>query len=354
MNPNPPPFKQIQPPFSPGVPSLSYKSKSKSTNKNKKFVNKPKKVNQTPKFNFLPKDFFPSSLTSLLVAIPISPLEKNLHHIESVRDGFYFKLPFTLKREKDEFLGAVQKIKKVRSALKKFLHFYRFKKLKQANKEDIVTGEKPKTPIWIVDWKIGKKWIFEAKTLMSDITSRLQHHDGFFEEPLSPRNPYTNLPLTLSQNISIWSQFSFHSSLPPSTVFSAFRSSKWYLPSFKQNHLPFLQRHALKETMNDYTSYDFQDRMIDFIRYVFQNQDHHLLPEQSFLHAIENHMDEPYMISWKKYCTLFWLVPILHRGNSKEIVQQQGGIVDLATAELVSKKYIVIALRNFFLRPTGI
>lgn len=336
-------FSLLKPAFHPGI---AIQSKSKS----KKVLKKLKQSKRSSKFNFLPKDFFPPPLTSLLCSIPISPLSENLKSISSMENGFYFSLPTTLKREKDEFQGAVKKIKSLRNTFKTFLHFYRFRKLKQSNKKDIVTGETPKYPIWIVDWKQGQKWLFEAKTLMSDITFRLQHHDGFFEMPLPPRNPYTNIPLTLTQNISIWLQFSFSSLLPPSTSFCAFRSVKWYLPSFQLVNSTYLQKIALKETMNDYTSYDFQDRMIDFIRYVFNDQDHYSYPEQSFIHAVENHMDEPYMIEWKKYCYLFWLAPILHKGNSKEVQLQQHGVVNIATSELVPKKHIVVTLRNLYLK----
>jgi hypothetical protein len=165
---------------------------------------------------------------------------------------------------------AIFKTNKYRGIFRRFLNRWRLSRFQKVNDEDLFTCEVPKYPIQIVDWSSKSIWVFEGQSLMRDITNRLLHHDGCFEDPLAPRNPYTNLPLTASQTISVWSQLMRSSASFP---FTAYRASRMNLSHFRYEHRIYLAIHALRKTFEDITFYETKEKMLDFIEMAFDRQD---------------------------------------------------------------------------------
>ena len=87
----------------------------------------------------------------------------------------------------------------VRWAFKRLIQRWRVKKLRTANTADVSTMEPPKQPITIIDWPNRSRYVFEASTLFRDLKERLYANSYLFPTPLQPRNPFTNLPLSLGQ-----------------------------------------------------------------------------------------------------------------------------------------------------------
>ncbi len=180
--------------------------------------------NQSQEFCILPNsDFIPPILNCITY---------QQEFLQSWSEKFY--TPFSV-RFSDEFrqslCDCVKENIRIKFILRKFLHFWRSKHLKQVNTEDIVTLESPVQPIEIVDWKTRQKYVFEKSTLLQDIATKLYYHSGFFDQPIHPKNPLTNLPLTQSQMVSVWNQLQ---PIPQKYIIvSLFQSYRFNLHYFK-------------------------------------------------------------------------------------------------------------------------
>ena len=220
-------------------------------------------------------------------------------------------------------------IYKLRLAFMKLLHHWRFKHLQIANTEDIVTMDPPKKPVYIVNWKSKTAHVFEASTLMRDITERLLHHDGFFEESAEPRNPFTNSPLTQAQMISLWNQISL-SGIPTSTAFSAFRQARWNLKTFEAEYAAMLKLNALRKTMRNPAHYDYIDRMVDFIQYVYETKSE-MCDLFLYKDAVKYKNSHSIIRGWETLCKLYYEASILHINNAERFKEITDDIFERAT-----------------------
>jgi hypothetical protein len=222
-------------------------------------------------FNILPKHSMNPIIFTELLTFPtklcdrLAYLEKNypLTRVSHVKYNCGWS------REKSILIRkTIQKILKARAIFRKFLHIIRSKHLKPANTTDAITMEIPRVPIRIVEWSRRQYHVFEASSLMKDITCRLLNSDGVFEDPQLPRNLFTNLPFTQSQTISIWNSLA-SSNVAASAAFTLFRNARFNLEKFILENSAMLKLNALRKTMAQPTSYDYKDRMLDFIAFAY-------------------------------------------------------------------------------------
>jgi hypothetical protein len=232
--------------------------------------------------------------------------------LQSWSEKFY--TPFS-DRFSDEFrqtlCDSVKENIRIKFILRKFLHFWRSKHLKQVNTEDIVTLEIPSEPIQIVDWKTRQKYIYEKSTLLQDIFTKLQYHTGFFDQSIHPKNPLTNLPLTQSQMISVWNQFD---PIPQKYILvSLFQTYKFNLHYFKLDQKIFLRLNALYKTMNQ-DCFDSKERLIDFIdlAYELENVRCFLLKYKNLLNEKPDHL---HLQRWRTLCIRYYEAEIRYENN---------------------------------------
>lgn len=228
------------------------------------------------------------------------------------------------------------RIRELRWVFRKFLHIWRSRRLRMINTEDMCTLEVPKDPVYIVDWKNKIKSVFEASTLMRDITLRLLHHDGFFECAQAPRNPYTNLPLTQSQTISVWTQLAL-SRTSASSVFTEFRKSRWNLYTFVTEYSVSLQLHAFRVTMRNPQHEDYKDRLLDFIMYCYDQEDADCRTHV-FDYAIKNCPGHPLLKRWAALCTRFYEAPIIFSKIPRKVITIQEEVLDSSISLLYRYK----------------
>ena len=331
--------------------------KQKQMNKQKSFCKNSKPFNfKQPIFNILPAHLFHSRVHSSLSFTFANP--KALYNFVEGWKNSPFGSPDSWKNGLDSFWSpqlrdaiedAVFLTQRYRFLFRKFLHHWRFKRLEKVNTTDILTGEPPLTPVHLVDWKLKRLWSFEATTLMRDITSRLYHHDGFFEEPLSPRNPYTNELLSPSQTISVWLQLSY-SRIPASTPFTSFRAARWNLKRFTAEQSIPLQLFAFRKTMKDLNHVDTYEKILDFIQVAYNNEAVDCYT-QAYSHALRNYHNNELVRRWQHLCLKFYEAEIAFYNNldKKELIQNK--IWD-ETIRLLDKQKILVSLRNEDLRNT--
>jgi hypothetical protein len=325
--------------------------KAKKANKGKA-KDPPETINPRPKhyhfwfndtgFNILPKILFHPTIASHLTQVPqnftkrIDFLQKEFPtrdlapHIPAETDIHWIEWS---KAKSTAMRKAINKITRARFLFRILLHHARTRRLQIANTEDIFTMEVPKRPVYIVDWASRQKYTFEAQTLMKDITCRLMTHDGLFENPQEPRNPYTNIPFTQSQMISAWNSI-FSTGIYTSSAFALFRKCKFCISRFILENITFLKVNALYKTMNDPGLYDYSERMIDFIRYAYDEEGVDLRIN-IYTHAMVNYPQHPLLKKWAALCYKFYEVDLLYNTAPLVLNLKKSYILD-STIDLIN------------------
>lgn len=297
----------------------------------------------THPYYILPRKDQPFGLSSVLYQAPRSPAQQHrwlLAYIRKVADekknpskgkstfefkmkeakpAFYFSTLPPISLVKSE----LERNRKVHAALRRFVHIWRVKHLKATNTEDIVTCELPIHPVVIVDWSQKTSTVFEANTLMRDITACLLHHDGFFEEPKALRNPLTNLPLTQSQLISVWTQL-MKSGVPASAAFAQFRQARYSLANFHLAYSTSLRLHAFRDTMKNMLAYDTKECIFNFIDLCSETfEKSYSLTKLTRDIRSEDPRYVLYFQKWRKYCMEHYEADLLYGGqeDSRNAIQ---------------------------------
>lgn len=294
-------------------------------------------------FTILPPHLFHPRISHLLTFCTAS-LKQQSSVIKSVSVcPFQSKLPATndmnafwspiLARE----LGkAVVAVRKSRRLFKILLHHWRVKHLKKANEEDIVSGQTPKHPIYIIDWQANSVYVFEASTLARDMMERLLCHDGLWIDSQAPRNPLTNIPLTQAQTISVYQQLS-RSPVQLGWAVTAFRKVRYDLNRFLLEYDTPIQLHAYRHTMRNRSHEDYKERMLDFIQYAYDQEAIDCLVT-SYAYALQHFPENPIMVLWSHICFKFYEAPLLYYKNPQGLQTFQDALLNQTIPLLTRQK----------------
>lgn len=214
--------------------------------------------------------------------------------IASVGDvGNAFSYYFSKERQTKifEFFYYHQRI---RLAFRKLLFAWRTRKWQRhiLNTEDPFTLCEPDIPLRVVDPASKGTYVFEAPALLTHIHKSLLHHDGFYDEPIFPKNPLTNIRFSLGQ---------LH------TIYLALQKSHWVVELFRLTHFSIarlqiehafsLKKHAIQSTFADVKSHPFISFVLDFIEQEYITHAK-VFPSKIFAWAIINRMNAPIMQLW--------------------------------------------------------
>ena len=306
-------------------------------------------------FNILPDLYFHPVLQNILDFLPVSLKERNqyiekhfpLHSPFAGMSQFVIpSMPYTALWSKEKSLAirrSVCKIMRYRFLFRKFLHKWRFSKIKLANTDDILTGEPPKKTLHIVDWARKQAHVFEAQTIMKDITARLQQHDGLFEAPQPPRNPFTNTPFTLSQTISVWNSIS-EAGIAVSSVFTMYRTARYSYLTFMEENAMYLRLNAHRKTFQEETSYDYKEQMLDFIHlcYTAETLEYNAA---AFSYILFNEPKNHVIQKWKRLCEKYHEADIIFWNNPKKANDIKENVLD-DTYDILSSQNYIVSLYN--------
>ena len=301
-------------------------------------------------FNVLPKEMFNPIIASHLTQFPRN-LTERIHYIDKefpLRDltpqiQACTEIDWTQwsHAKSVAIRSAVRTVVKYRALFRKLLHHMRVKKLSPANTEDIVTMEIPKKPILIVDWTLRQKYTFEAQTLMKDITCRLLTNDGLFQDAQLPRNPFTNLPFTQAQQISVWNSIS-SAGIAVSSVFTLFRKARYNLDVFELENTHYLKLNALKKTMTDSSCYYYRERMIDFIAFAYEQEDVDC-DKTVYTYCMRHHPNHSLLKEWALACYKYYEAEILYMNTPTQLNRKKEQILEL-TRVLIDNEYKLVYL----------
>jgi hypothetical protein len=299
-------------------------------------------------FNILPSHLFHPAISSHLTQIPTNlrerhryldeefPLRDPAPHIPVIEEISWFNWS---KLKSITIRKAIAFILKKRFLYKKLVHHWRVKKLVASNVDDIFTLEPPKKPVSVIDWASKKKYIFEAQTLMRDITCRLMNTDGIFENPQYPRNPFTNISFTQSQMISIWNAI-FSYNIYVSSAFTLFRKARYCLHRFELENSNILKLNALSITMKTPSCYDYRDRMLDFIAYAYADSAD-TCNLYAFKYAMTHYPDDSLLKEWATLCYKYYESEILYINVPAVLATRKNSILN-KTHRLIDKENTLV------------
>jgi len=159
---------------------------------------------------------------------------------------------------------------KVRNRMQTLARRWKTRRLKQANTEDLLTGEQPKQCIRLRDYENRSEYVFEADTIHKDMYERLLHSYYTFPEPQAPRNPYTNELLTFTQFFNVMTQLYDVPGKKIHWALDALFSCSYDMSRF-QNIMASRLRHSLiQRIMSNPTNEIGTEVLADFIEDCFE------------------------------------------------------------------------------------
>jgi hypothetical protein len=172
-------------------------------------------------------------------------------------------------------------------------------------------------------------------------------HDGIWEDSQPPRNPFTNLPLTLIQNISVIQQLARYP-VNLGWAILAFRQVRYDIPRFILEYTKPMQLHAYRITMRDTSHIDYKERMIDFIEYAYDQKSTNCLIA-TYSYCINNFPTNPILKVWGDLCFKFYEASILYANIPEKLHAYQSSIIS-QTSPLLQKQEQLREVRMAHLR----
>ena len=245
-----------------------------------------------------------------------SSIQRSIQH--AGKDAMFAGTGFKQEVEKH-----LLKIQSVRWILRKLVLRWLFRRLAPCTTEDIVTLEPIKAPIHIVDWATRHIYSFEEKTLHQDITASLQHSDGIFAYPIRPKNPLTNLPLTLGQVVCVWESLA-RASFPLSSVVSQYRSVQFDHKRFVEEYSTPLSVLSMKRCILNPLDREGADILFDFIENAYDYNNIYLshASRNKIYTLIYSHKDNDFLRAFRRKCIEYNYSVLVRRYSTVELLQE--------------------------------
>lgn len=152
---------------------------------------------------------------------------------------------------------------RMRTAFQNLARRWLMKHIKHSNEEDLHTGEVPKKLVTIYDWKKRCVYNFEAATILRDMTSRLMNHSYLFPKFLLPRNPYTNIDLSMLEFYAVMKQLRAHGLT--NWKLEALLETRYNMAAFKEKFADSVRHEIIDRQFNDLSSEETIDIILEFV-----------------------------------------------------------------------------------------
>lgn len=225
---------------------------------------------------------------------------------------------------KKQVRDALYTIQSLRFILRKFLLRWLYKRLVPCTTEDIFTLEPIKQPVYVVVWKSRHVYSFEVKTLHRAVTQSLLHASGMFANPLRPKNPLTNIPLSLGQLISVWNTF-ISASIPLSSAISQYRSVHYNHERFFEEYGTVLSVSSMKRCIMNPFDIEGGEYLLDFIEAAYE---YNAIPLKEYFRnkikdAIVKHRDTGFIRRFRVKCVEYNYILLVKKNHSAiELLQE--------------------------------
>jgi hypothetical protein len=236
---------------------------------------------------------------------------------------------------------------RVRLALKRLLmRWLSARKLHTINDVDLVTCDIPKQPVHLIYWPTRSQYVFEARTLHKDMVERLLHHNDLWIHPLPPRNPFTNMNMSVCEMHACITMCRKHGISHWAT--EALRTCQYNLTTFQRNYTVPLKMSALRRMFQntERLSEEAKDFLVDFIE---QEHDHFQIPFREYVYrwALNTIPRNRIIQEWIRACKLFYEIHIT-TPEAGEIELKQLTTVNPITRNLCATIDTLISARNLW------
>ena len=209
-----------------------------------------------------------------------------------------------------------EKVKRAFAALAR--RWIRAKKMRQGNDDDLLTGEPPKNPIVLEDFKGRWQYTFEPSTIARDIISRLtlSMPNTVYPTPKLPRNPYTNQGMTEGQFYSILQQL--RACGKSHWALEALHSLQYNIARFESVMYNKLRSTIITNLFANPTNTAVNDILLHFIRDEYEH--HKIYCDYLFYEwAIEHHHRSPHIQQWRAVCYEMYRIGLHKPDDSPEM-----------------------------------
>jgi hypothetical protein len=246
-------------------------------------------------------------------------LKKNTlkHYVPAIPNRFEFSA-----KDLPACLGIVYKNQRLRTAFAHLARRWIWKRFKQGNQEDLMTGEIPKSPVTLVDWASRSSYIFEPRTICRDMVQRLLMTTyGGFPKPLLPRNPYTNTDMTEGQFYNVMRQLRQHGITH--WILEALYSTNYSVAQMEKEMYFKLRYHSLKQSFANPADAHGQALLIEYIEdeHAFHGK---IYRGDVYKWAMENAPTSSRMTSWRSLCYMHHRLQIdILQPDEKEVEKKK-------------------------------
>lgn len=225
---------------------------------------------------------------------------------------------------------------KLRWIFRRLLNRWRIRYMDKRFKKEVdpITLCEPIKEVFVYDWSVKKKFVFDAKALSQAMETNLLYHEGGFALPKYPRNPWTNLSFTYIQMLSIFYQLQSYGEL--GWAFQTLRQYNFNKRIWQMYHHSTITVTGIKNSIRLLDTADARDLLEDFIlskmddlRITITNRITHAY-RQGMLH-LPNHW---YLERCKHLAILHYEAHHFNRNKSGEI--------NPMCKELFKKQYLFI------------
>jgi hypothetical protein len=209
-----------------------------------------------------------------------------------------------------------EKVKRAFAALAR--RWIRAKKMRQGNDDDLLTGEPPKNPIVLEDFKGRWQYTFEPSTISRDIISRLTLSipNTVYPSPKLPRNPYTNQDMTEGQFYSVLQQL--RACGKSHWAMEAMYSLQYDIARFASEMYMKLRSTIITNLFANPTNTAVNDILLHFIRDEYEH--HKIYCDYLFYEwAIEHHHRSPHIQQWRALCYEMYRIALGKPDDSPEM-----------------------------------
>lgn len=215
---------------------------------------------------------------------------------------------------------------------------------------DPITLSPVQQPVILYDMKNRCRHQFEARTLMAHIHNQLLHTSFGFPASVEPRNPLTNIPLTLGQLTSIYGQLTSYGYCK--WTFTGLRTYCFNLERFTKMFETPLRHAAVRATALVDTNDVAAEQLGAFI-HVYTAHHGLLLNEleMSVLQYAATHRPaDSYLMCWRRlYLVALWhglaTSPVTTRLDDLEVHVQRRALVILSRILTMNMKNYLIEIR---------
>jgi hypothetical protein len=221
-----------------------------------------------------------------------------------------FKVPNVYQANVEFLREYIKKESRCRWQFKKLMNFWIFKKYSNNffNTEDPITCCIPERPLFLYSVKQRGTYVFECSQLKKHFETALKFSEYTIPKPIKPKNPFTNIPFSLTDQIAIVEDL--RGNCQTSWILEGYRKFGYKLYKFSENFNTNLRCEIINEFCRNSQLEESKDHFIDFMEYILDmyNIDSGTYRMRTLKWAICKIPDDDFVKSWRKIYKSYYYI----------------------------------------------